>query len=231
MSLKGNILRRIIPKTYAVTVRNIQAYDVMKETFIEDQYRWLVTGIKPNTVVLDIGANVGDSTVYLARCQNVKKVYAYEPYPILFQEAKRNCALSRLSDKIILRNAGISNFDGNLHIPKFEPANAGSKLKIFKSGMRVKIYSINTVLNYIRGLTTHEIIIKSDCEGEEYKIFGQNIDLRNVKRMQIEYHSGPKDIPKILRSNGFTVKVKKPRIGNLSSGGIGWIYAESTKSK
>jgi len=41
------------------------AYYSFTETFIMQQYKWLVSDLKENTIALDFGAQAGDSAFYL----------------------------------------------------------------------------------------------------------------------------------------------------------------------
>ena len=67
-------------------------------------------------------------------------------------------------------------------------------------------------------------VIKCDIEGAEHQVLTSKADLHNCKALQIEYHYGPQRIPKILKAEGFKVKVAKPHdIGGR--GEVGWIYA------
>jgi len=50
-----------------------------RETFIDQQYRWLYDRIKPNTTVMDIGAATGDTAIYFGMHPNAKRIYSWEP--------------------------------------------------------------------------------------------------------------------------------------------------------
>jgi len=62
--------------------------------------------IKPeNEIVVDIGASIGDSSIYFA-LNGASYVIALEPYPYTFNLAVKNVKVNNLNDKIKILNAG-----------------------------------------------------------------------------------------------------------------------------
>ena len=76
----------------------------LEETFMQTQYAWLVENLRQGTIAIDIGANIGDSAIYLAMQPKVRKIYSYEPYPYLYEQGKRYVRQSIYKNKIILKN-------------------------------------------------------------------------------------------------------------------------------
>jgi len=193
---------------------------VLEETFLQNQYGWLVDKLKPGTTALDIGANIGDSAIYLAMQPKIQKIYSYEPYPFLYKHGKKYVDDSTFKKKIVFRNAGVSNVPAYIHIPEKE-GDVDSELKDFKHGRKIEVLAINDILGKLKN-----VIIKCDTEGSEHDIFTAETNLKNVYRMQIEYHHGPRNLPSILKSKGFKVKVKKVTHPESKVGEVGWIFAE-----
>jgi FkbM family methyltransferase len=185
---------------------------------IEQRFAWLVRNLKKRTVVIDIGAYIGDTAIYFASFDNVKAVYAYEPYKSLYAKAARNIKLSRLDKKIRLLNAGVTDSDIPLRVsPK---GDIGSEFVESPGGSNIiRSYSLNTILKGKKN-----VIIKSNCEGSEYKIFNKDADLRNVYRINIAYHYGLQKLPSTLKSKGFKVKVWREG-QDAQKGAVGTIYA------
>ena len=98
-----------------------------------------------------------------------------------------------------------------------------AKAKNHMSGKRVRITDLKEIT---KGM--ENIIIKSDCEGEEHSIFNEEADLDNIYKMQIEYHKGVQALPKILQEKGFRIRIQKVA-NTILSGEVGWIYALKQK--
>ena len=201
------------------------------DVFAREEYSFL--NVK-NEIVLDIGANIGDSPIYFA-LNNAKKVIALEPYPYSYNIALSNIKKNDIEDKIILLNAGYGQ-DGTINVnPDF--VNTGcSDLKSFDDGMDIKIFSLKTLLS---DYNIDKAILKMDCEGCEYNLLKEDNDtLKKFKRIQIEYHYGYKRLEQKLIEADFEVKHSKPEISKGSDEELknvasqendmtfGYIYAE-----
>ena len=68
-----------------------------------------------NKIVLDIGANVGDSSILFSRL-GAKKVIALEPQIEFFNMCKKNIELNNLEQKIEILNAGLDDKQGHFFI-------------------------------------------------------------------------------------------------------------------
>ena len=113
----------------------------------------------PKGVMVDVGANIGNHTLYLAKyCAT--KVIAYEPFPATFELLKENILQNKI-DNVKLRNWGLSNESATLYMTSVE-GNAGMN-KITDDGeIQIKV----APLNYCGDSIT---LIKLDCEGYEEK--------------------------------------------------------------
>ena len=205
--LQGVILR-------ATTASNVFA---INEIFSEGIYDILLAG--KDYVVIDIGMNVGTASLFFASKDQVHSVIGYEPFASTFSEAAKNLELNpTLSPKICPRNLGVSSTAQRKFVTAPEPgllsastidpspagaANRGSKIEI-------KLISIHEVLEHARTTFPNcPIILKVDCEGEEYSIFeslsGTN-DLDCVSIVIVEWHQrGPDGITRTLCKSGFNI--------------------------
>ena len=193
------------------------------EVFFNDDYKFLSSN---NQIVLDIGANIGDSSVYFA-LNNAKMVIALEPQPYSYNLAKKNINVNNLSDKIILINAGYG-LDSEIKVDD-KISGVGSKLTPSQNGKNIPIYSLKTIVNNYN--LNGDLLLKMDCEGCEYNLLKEDDNiLRKFKKMQIEYHYGYVKLEKYLLNCGFSVKHTKPtkREGHESNASMcmGFIYAE-----
>lgn len=194
--------------------------DALRETFIEQQYKWLITSIRPNTMAIDIGAFIGDSAIYLAMNKEIKQIDAYEPFPDLYYRAKQNIRSSGFSEKINLHNVGISDMDAEFRLSNM-PQGMTSRAQHGRLGKMVKITTLERVLHGKKN-----VILKCDCEGEEHKIFRPGTSLPNVYKIQMEYHHGTGSIMDFLKSQGFSAKKQVLNANGITSGEVGFIYAE-----
>jgi len=186
------------------TITLLEPWGDLSAVFVNEEYQFL--DVK-NEIVIDVGANVGDSPIYFA-ISNAKKVIALEPYPYSYNIALENIKINNLEDKITLLNAGYGKNGITYVDPNFKNGT-GSNLKQQIDGTKIKILSLKTLLD---DYNIENGLLKMDCEGCEYNILNEDNDtLRKFKRIQIEYHYGYEKIKKKLEEVGFNIKYTKPR--------------------
>jgi FkbM family methyltransferase len=179
--------------------------DAYVDVFLKKEYQYLP--VKDRTVI-DIGANVGDSAIYFA-LRGADKVIALEPLPTLYKIAKKNIEINNLSDKITLLLAGCSANTDCLVLPN--ESDISSYPYQFSTGNRVPLVTLENILKENNVPTG--AILKMDCEGYEYDIIlrAPCDTLRRFSYIQIEYHSGYKNLKQKLEECNFSVSVTKPR--------------------
>ncbi len=186
-------------------------------------------------LVIDVGANTGQSIDLFQKLNPNCKIIAFEPNPILFKRLKLkylnnlNVQLSQLG---ISEMVGEKIFHENIFhsTSTFEDLNLTSKYLKIKS----KILGVNpneiikksypvkvtTLSNFIENHCKESIdILKIDTEGHEYScLIGlfNNEQLNDIKYIQFEMHNDDmylntksfKDISELLSKNGFNVDAK-----------------------
>src|SRR3569832_1431832 len=92
-------------KTIRLRGRNLQfrirgAMDVwsIKETFLDRFYEKYGFTIQPAWKIIDIGAGIGDYTLYAAAAQPNSQVFAFEPYPESLALMQENLRLNTISN-------------------------------------------------------------------------------------------------------------------------------------
>jgi FkbM family methyltransferase len=173
--------------------------------FLKDVYR--IVPIEGN-VVLDIGANIGDSSIYFA-LRGAAKVIAVEPFPHNYEMAKKNIALNYFSDKISVILAGCTPNAGYINISDLVKSGIDSHTYDdagYKVGMNVPSVTLENILKEYN-IQNGETILKMDCEGCEYDsiLSASNTVLRQFSHMLIEYHDGYKNLRERLEKSGFEV--------------------------
>ncbi len=131
--------------------------------------------MKPNTVVIDLGAGWGDTAIYFAQFPNVKKVIALEPVPKLYEYAKQFIRESPFGGKIQLLNAGIGDRNGEKRMQAGTWYNGSFSRATGGTGKIVKMYTLGRLTKGI----SQPIAIKCDIEGDADAAF-RNADLSKV---------------------------------------------------
>ena len=196
-------------------VASLSNMAVLHEIFIQKIYDIELIG--QEIVIVDIGMNVGVASHFFASMPNVKAVYGYEPFPETFQEALFNSNLNpSLKNKLFLFNIGLSDNNCKKTIALFESGSlSASTIEsnvsfTKKSGQEVEVelMSAKDVLtNIIDKHPDTPLVLKIDCEGEEYAIFESlknSKTLLNVTAILVEWHGkGLDSIASFLIDHGF----------------------------
>ncbi len=174
--------------------------------------------------VIDIGANIGDSSIYFA-CKKAKRVIALEPYPKNYEMAKRNISINNLSDKINLMLAGCSAKYGYVTVDD-NIFNDITPVRSTEDGTNIQLLALKDIAE-TQGIES--AVLKMDCEGCEYDIILSCTEdiLKKFSHIQIEYHHGYKNLRDKLEKCGFKVSATRPKYTVEGSHKMfaGWLYA------
>ena len=206
-------------------VFSVDEWTDLIEVFLEEGYKFLDV---ENENVIDIGTNIGDSTIYFA-VNNAKRVLGLEPYPHSYLMALKNLEQNDIGkEKVILLNAGYGE-DGLIKVKTDVTNTHGTNLKSSNEGTEIKTITLKTLL---KEYDYESPVLKMDCEGCEYNLLKEDNDtLKKFKRIQIEYHYGYEKLKEKLENCGFDVTFTKPvHIYNKDASNpnmvIGQIYAK-----
>jgi FkbM family methyltransferase len=190
--------------------------------FYEKDYNFLPV---KDRVVIDIGANIADSSIYFAMI-GAKKVIALEPFPKNFEVAQKNITLNGFNDKIELLNAGCCGGQSKDMVLDASANGVGCQSMQSSLGSNIHFYTLRELINKYN--IDSPAVLKIDCEGCEYDIILSNgrTMLDKFSHIQVEYHHGFRDLKKHLVDANFEVSHTNPKYENGME--IGWIYA--TKS-
>lgn len=175
----------------------------VKEIFIENEYESLKVKDK---IVLDIGANVGDTSILFSRL-GAKKVIALEPQLEFFNRCKKNVELNNLVEKIEIFNAGLDDEHGFFIINEKEDSKQFS-FKNTDKGIKIPKMTLDEIIPNEKNL-----ILKLDCELCEYKIILNTKEqyLQRFETILIEFHDGNKNLIEKLSNIGFKVRILNSR--------------------
>jgi FkbM family methyltransferase len=150
--------------------------------------------IEPNTIVVDIGANIGVYSLYAAY-MGARVVYAYEPNAQAYEILLRNIALNGFEHVIFpYRLAVACTSDNMVSIPvEASPYNRTLADDICEHWDSVGTVTLERIL--IDNGIDYADVLKIDCEGAEYEVlFGTSgAVLSRFRNIRMEYHPGPID--------------------------------------
>ena len=202
-------------KSRNIVLHGLRDYGDVGGVFVREEYSFLK--VKGKTVI-DVGANIGDSSLYFA-INNAEKVIAIEPDKELLLIANQNVVENGLEKKITLVN-GLYGIEENPAIHSNNRTNEISCVDTQNSNLKAKPYSLEELLNQF---CKNNIVLKMDCEGCEYNLLAEQDDiLRKFERIQMEFHGNPHFLVTKLKKVGFKVWFERnPAIRRL-----GYVYAE-----
>jgi hypothetical protein len=158
----------------------------LKEIYIDDVYRLGnldLTGI----TVLDVGANIGDSSFAFA--SRGAMVHAFEPLSSFSKLLTNNVRANHLDDQIVVHPVGLSHQDEVI------PLENDQLLLV-------------DALKYLKAQGLAKVdLIKLDCEGCEYYLLQQEdlLAFLQPRRIILEYHRGGVDLNRWLSEYGYEV--------------------------
>jgi FkbM family methyltransferase len=213
----------------------INAFDelfILHEIFFRGVYNY---SFNKNHIVIDIGMNVGFSSLYFAKKTNVNQVISYEPIDLTYRMGLCNFSLNPfLRDKIMANNFGVgnSNREEKYKYEKEWKGSAGVRNNYFdlswkKDRIIEEMVSIKDVIEVIESAKQFSlpIVLKMDCEGSEFEIIEHMKNytkLRDIVLFMLEFHDTPPDsLLESFNSYGFITITNNPHF--IDSTGL--IYA------
>ncbi len=177
----------------------------LDEIFIQEIYK---QELRENANVIDCGANIGLSVIYIKNHHPSANIIAFEPDEKNFELLTKNVGSFQLK-KVELRKEAVWIEDGFLNFKtegsmssKIEPSN--------NLGVQVKATRLKNLLK------NQVDFLKMDIEGAEYEVIKDiRQELVNVQNLFIEYHGNfdqnkeLNEILAILNENGFKYYIKE----------------------
>ena len=159
----------------------------INEVYVENEYNpGILSDLKGKDVV-DIGANVGDSSIYFA-VLGAKKVIGVEPLPNIANCAINNVNLNNLENKIKIINAGLSINNGFISVPCNYDITKSLSFSLAESSGNCKVPTIT--LKDVIEMVDNPYLLKLDCEGCEADVLtkSDSNELKNFKYIVFETH-------------------------------------------
>lgn len=193
---------------------------ILAEVFLEGSYN-LISATKKRITLIDVGMNVGITSLFYASKENVDQVFSFEPFLPTFNLACQNMILNKkYSDKIKANNFGLAKNNGELKID-YSPKQKGRmgfhglpESSIYKSKTLTQqtIHLKKAATEFLKikdQLFNQFVVCKIDCEGAEYEIIeslNEGSALTFIQIFFIEWHEIiPSKIVSTLTSNNYNV--------------------------
>lgn len=199
-----------------IYVESAEEFYILNEVFVNGDYNY---SSNTKSILIDIGANVGISSLFFSRYIFIDKIYAFEPVKDTFEQAQYNFKLNKKINKVEwIKNIGLGSYNRkeSFLFDKNTKGNTGIRGVLSPSyssnyeaeSREVQIYDASVEINKIlENIKDKKVIIKMDCEGAEYEILDNLFQSGTIKKIDVlllEWHDkGSKLIEDILLESGF----------------------------
>lgn len=152
----------------------IQKAIVMSGNYYEKDLLWRLSfswkdGMLANHLkdgcILDIGANIGNHTLFFINECGVKKAYCFEPVPETFEILQKNIELNNLQNRVSLFNTAVGKAKGNATISHFSEDNMGGTCLSDDGNGNIQVISIDEI-----DIPEKVSFVKIDVEGFELNV-------------------------------------------------------------
>lgn len=200
----------------SIYIESEEEFHILNEIFVRNDYDFISSS---QSVVIDIGANIGITSLFFSRLDYVDKIYAFEPVKDTFEQAQYNFSLNNKIQKITtIKNIGLGNnsrkelflFDknckGNTGLrgkssPSYENNTNAKKIEVQIESATLELTKI------VSENRDKKLIVKMDCEGGEYEILEdlcQSGMIHKIDVLLLEWHDkGAEVIEQMLIKSGF----------------------------
>lgn len=198
-------------------------FGIINEIYVIKEYDKLINKIKKESVVIDIGGQIGVFSIYAALKNKDVKVYSYEPFEENYEILKKNISLNKLQNKIIPIKLGVSGKKERREFILCDENTGGHGFYCTDGSKKISINTISLKDIFENNKIKKCDYLKMDCEGAEYEILlnASKKLLKKINSISMEYHKNG-DVDKLknfLEKNDFKVIIKNDL-------GEGMLYAE-----
>jgi FkbM family methyltransferase len=174
---------------------------VLEHELKRDAYGFKNIDFKRGDVVLDIGANIGLVSIYLAKTRPGINIYAYEPIPENYRNLVLNLALNGVTN-VQPHNVAIGDKVGKTRmIIGWDNTGGATSNLADMSQAKIEVDTIPLDLIFIYEQIEQCKVLKIDTEGAEYSILYGSTLLDRVEYLVGEFHTN-----RHLLEQGYTPK-------------------------
>lgn len=156
--------------------------------------------IGENAVYVDIGANIGNHTLYWAVEKHAKKVYSFEPIESTFEILSKNIELNHLEGVVEAFQVGLSDEESNGTISVYKSDNIGGAHIAKSQKGNIKLITLDSLK-----IKEKIDLIKIDVEDSEIEVLKGC--LKTIKKYKplivIECFHKIKEVSEILEKLGY----------------------------
>jgi FkbM family methyltransferase len=225
-----------------IPLENIDDFLTTYDVYANGHYDRLYAEAGEGSVLLDIGANLGVTSLMFAQNPRVQRIYAFEPLPHTFACAERSLrANPEFGQRVELENSGVGGEDGAVEVRYTKKAKAAIGVSEIPQRLQ-KLYRIkpedmeSVVMRVVDAAKVVDrireqhpgapILLKLDAEGAEYGIVERLVAsgrIAEIEAAAIEWHMEPGEpyLTSRLQAAGFQTTVKPL----VADGSIGMIEA------
>lgn len=211
---KNGFLVKFLDLTFYI--ESLEEFHVLNEVFINDDYRFYTNS---KSIVIDIGANIGITSMYFSKCNYIDKIYAFEPVEATYNQAKYNLELNNKIHKVEwVKNIGLGkdkrresflfnkNTKGNTGIRGILSDSYANDPNAERVEVQICEASLE-ISEILKKIDSEKVILKMDCEGAEYEIMENLFNSKVINQIDVvllEWHDkGSQIIEDILLKSGF----------------------------
>lgn len=211
-------------------VRNAMDVWSIKETIINRFYFPPdYFNLEQDGTIIDIGAGIGDFSIFAAMMVHQGRVLAFEPFPESFHLLQENIQVNSIanitvSSKAVGAQAGYLYLNAAAANPLQQYARSTTNNPL---DIQVDSVSLGDIFENHQLSFCH--LLKLDCEGGEYEILFSLAPeiIRQIGAVTMEYHDGiteynHKDLVDFFRKHGFAVQVRPNSVHSY----LGYLYAK-----
>lgn len=156
--------------------------------------------LKDDAVVLDIGANIGNHTLYWANERKARKVYAFEPYPYSYKILEKNIEINNLQQIIKAYPFGLSDKETKGSVSVFCSTNIGGTTFAENIDGDFDFKALDEI-----NISDKIDLMKIDVEGAEIKVLNGGMETikKNLPIIAIETFRNKELIEEMLFPLGY----------------------------
>jgi len=154
-------------------IKEVIGFELYINGIFEEEYiQLMLSKLKPNAVIVDLGANIGSISIPICKLRNDVSVYAVEASSIMYGYLKKNIELNGITNCEILNKAIWLNSENE--VPFYLPEEQYGKgmIDMNKSSGNFELVKTISVDDLCKLYQLEKVVfIKVDIEGFEYFAF------------------------------------------------------------